>query len=404
MPPASKTKTTKDADRSSSKKKARRDEDEEGEDGDVMEMDDQRIDEGDIDKWAEQSAAEQREIRSTYRNMIEDLEENKDKYNKDLSNYVKKVEGANEQLESVQRPQEATLDARLMVGIAKEGSRIARAWQVQGISFDTDEFINLVALKAGAFGDDNEENQWKTLGKLGFKFSKRVPTTDFMVGALGKPPKEHVKKERKAAERQKPAIMEKAEQLSKADTSSDKNLVTKHVHSIFKHLKRAASANARDRHDHNDPTRFRPVCFFRFVTNPDPVRGFSQTVENLFYLAFLFKERKVGLEFDANDLPVLVVLDAAEDGIHADDDDGNPRPGAARAGQWQHLMDWTMEMWREAISAFDIHTPLIDSRAPVEDAGVTSYADMTDSSRARSAVWNAMAGLESKVGGGTSRR
>jgi hypothetical protein len=38
-----------------------------------------------------------------------------------------------------------------------------------------------------------------------------------------------------------------------------------------------------------------PIPFFQFIMNPD---SFSQTVENLFYLAFLVKDGKVALEMD----------------------------------------------------------------------------------------------------------
>ncbi|KXS20531.1 Nse4-domain-containing protein [Gonapodya prolifera JEL478] len=393
MPAGRKQKKGKDTAERSNKKTSQRDHEDEDEHGDGEEME---VDDPDVDKWPEQSAAQQREIRSMYRNMIEDLEENKDKYSKDLASYVNKVDGANEQLESVQRPQEATLDARLIVGIAKEGSRVARTWQVQGLAFDVDEFLNLVALKAGAFGDDNEESQWKSLGKLGFKFSRRCPTTDFMLGALGKPPEERIKKERKVAERQKVAQMQKPDQLTKEDTARDKNMVTNHVRSIFKQLKRAATREHRDR---NDLSRFKPVCFFRFVTNPDPERGFSQTVENLFYLAFLIKEGKVGLEFDEDELPALVIIDAEED-INADDDEGNPRPGA-KAGQWQHLMDWSMSMWRDVITEFDIRAPMIETRDSVMEPGPREAGSRLGKGRSGGSNSGAQV-LESRTG--SSRR
>ena len=48
--------------------------------------------------------------------------------------------------------------------------------------------------------------------------------------------------------------------------------------------------------------RKEPVNYFRFVTHP---RSFSQTIENIFYVAFLVRDGKARLSIGADGQPYL---------------------------------------------------------------------------------------------------
>ena len=77
-------------------------------------------------------------------------------------------------------------------------------------------------------------------------------------------------------------------QISTEDLAKKSTLeTTELVKSIFRDLKRACSTSGS-----------KAVDLIEFVTNPDPKRGFGQTVENLFYVAFLVRDDRVAWSFE----------------------------------------------------------------------------------------------------------
>lgn len=90
------------------------------------------------------------------------------------------------------------------------------------------------------------------------------------------------------------------------------------------------------------------------MCNPE---SFSQSVENCFYVSFLVREGKAGIDV-ADD--GLVMIYAREK--HSEDDDATHIVGH------QAVMEMDMATWRESIELFDIRQPLIATRAPAVTA------------------------------------
>lgn len=68
----------------------------------------------------------------------------------------------------------------------------------------------------------------------------------------------------------------KPEELTVKDIQKSENETTKNIENVYNRLREVE-----------------PVRFWQFVTNPE---SFSQTVENVFYCAFLVKDKRVGLD------------------------------------------------------------------------------------------------------------
>lgn len=95
------------------------------------------------------------------------------------------------------------------------------------------------------------------------------------------------------------------------------------------------------------------INFFAFVCNPE---SFSQTVENCFYVSFLVREGRVGI--DVADSGLVMIY--AREPRHEDEEAENV--------SHQAVMEMDMATWREAVELFDLREPLIPSRAPAVTA------------------------------------
>ncbi len=115
----------------------------------------------------------------------------------------------------------------------------------------------------------------------------RAPPLTFMRGAfdLG-PAKEKPTRERRPRATQEKLVVTKATQLTGAEIGGggvglqQTELL---VQSTMRQLVAAFKSNER-----------RPICYFRFVLDPD---SFGATVENVFHISFLVKEERVRIIF-----------------------------------------------------------------------------------------------------------
>lgn len=89
------------------------------------------------------------------------------------------------------------------------------------------------------------------------------------------------------------------------------------------------------------------VPLFNFCVNP---QSFGQTVENMFYVSFLIKEGRVGLDFDGNGLPTLGL---AEQRSMAERQE-------AQRNQAVFTLDY--DIWKELIDAYGIERSVIPHR------------------------------------------
>lgn len=88
----------------------------------------------------------------------------------------------------VKRPQEATLDSRLLVQTVGLASMRAKRLKLGDILFDMDIYIgslfSFMGCTRDCHTDGNSELNWIRIGQLALLCSKRPPTMSFMLGSL----------------------------------------------------------------------------------------------------------------------------------------------------------------------------------------------------------------------------
>ena len=93
---------------------------------------------------------------------------------------------------------------------------------------------------------------------------------------------------------------------------------------------------------------WKPVNYFKFVIDPE---SFGATVENMFHVSFLVKQRSVQLSVCPDiELPVLQPVSASRAG---DDGDGEA------AGKEQAIISLSYDDWEQLVEALDIKTAAI---------------------------------------------
>ncbi|KAI9018943.1 Nse4 C-terminal-domain-containing protein [Hyaloraphidium curvatum] len=280
-----------------------------------------------------------RRIRGAYRAEISELDADKEELSRaDGKSLTPKVRKLNVLFEEVHRPQEAVLDAKALKMVADIGAERADKLARQHVSLNVDEFVRHVGAKLEGWGAGNASAGWVGAGRLAFGFCRRPPTTGFMLGTLQFEPRE--RKKRKPAERKKKeeAVVVKEERAEQATQET-----TKLVREVYKSLDRAGG----------------PVDLIRFIANADPVRGFGQTVENLFYVSFLVRDNRVRCFVKEEDgLLYIETYHELEEGYRADDNQ-------AKQGNRQLLVNLTQDMWEDAIDLYGIDRdkPMIPNRA-----------------------------------------
>lgn len=90
------------------------------------------------------------------------------------------------------------------------------------------------------------------------------------------------------------------------------------------------------------------VPLFNFCVNP---KSFGQTVENFFYVSFLIKEGKVGLDFDSDELPTLSMVESQRTVEQRQETQRN-----------QAVFSLDFDVWEELIESFDIVKSVIPHR------------------------------------------
>ena len=226
-----------------------------------------------------------RHTRTEYRNIHKILEERKTEILRPGDNILaQSLQKANNLYASVTRPQEATLDSRVLLSAAGLAQHKARNIKKGKEVFNTDEFISKLIT---FLGDDNRN--LKKLGDLCTRRALRPPTLGFILGPLQLERKERALKAREARKRDKGAVV-RPEALTDADARQNaSNTTTKTTMLIAKILQQKA-----------------PIDLFSFIINP---KSFSQSIENMFSLSFLIKEGRAGLYENDEGLQIIRHID-----------------------------------------------------------------------------------------------
>ncbi|KTW28726.1 Smc5-Smc6 complex subunit NSE4 [Pneumocystis jirovecii RU7] len=259
-------------------------------------------------------------LRQEYRKLIKTTDENKLDYIK-AGNYglVKTIKTADMLFQKVKRPQEATLDSRLLVQTVGLASMRAKRLKLGDILFDMDIYIgslfSFMGCTRDCHTDGNSELNWIRIGQLALLCSKRPPTMSFMLGSLSVERKERRIIRQERFQKNNDDLV-KPDEIKGKEMLPQDNTTPKNVIKIDNLLKCHS-----------------PIGLFEFIINPG---SFCQTIENMFYLSFLMREGKANLIKANNDMLVLKSKDSSEELYQ-----GNKK---------QIVMYIDMEMWRVFLS------------------------------------------------------
>ncbi|GMK55755.1 hypothetical protein CspeluHIS016_0208110 [Cutaneotrichosporon spelunceum] len=253
-----------------------------------------------------------------------------------------------DQLYRVRDTDIANQDARVVREAAEMSAVLLRKQKLGGASFDVDELLarvkGVLDIEEEEAGSDEEAprranlGSWETLGWMAARMSRRAPGIEFLYGPLGV---EHTRKEKRQRVRQAVAPEQRPVEVETQTKAKAADPTLANVRSVDKTLRRLDAAGE-------------GVNFFAFVCNP---QSFSQTVENIFYVSFLVREGRAGIDVADSGLVMIYSRTPRSD----DDDEGVVRH--------QAVMEMDMATWREAIKLFDLREPLIPTRAPVSTEG-----------------------------------
>ncbi|KAF3088089.1 nuclear protein [Orbilia oligospora] len=291
-----------------------------------------------------QSMAERRMVKGAYNTIQQDLADNKNALmqtgNAGLLEYIEKT---NELFNSVKQTSDAMVDGKVQVEIgriaAEKAKRVGNSSTNTGL--DVDEFIAkcIQFMSKSKPGDASDGHDWAYLGReVATPAMRTAKTSDFMYGPMGVQKRQRVIKERKKAVRRRPEEFIRPIDLDEKQIARNENSTTKNVVTIKTSLKEYFERTGED-----------VINYFEFVINPE---SYSQTIENMFYLAFLVKDGRVA------------ILES-EDGLLYLADADPPTPEEIEKeniSRKQIVMPMEKHIWRELIEVFDIRKSIIPTR------------------------------------------
>ncbi|KAF9545134.1 nuclear protein [Mortierella hygrophila] len=303
---------------------------------------------------------EKRQVRQGYRSLIATTEANrKELMNPTNNGLLENVEKANELFKKVFGTNEATMDARVLVNAADLGVQKAKQLRMGQGGFDENEYVTRLISKMGGHEIDNEQQamDWTKVGKIAMKWSRKVPTMDFLLGPMAVEHKTRTMAQRTRVVRD-PKAMRKPQELREEDIARQENETTKNVMQVNNILEELN----------------RKVNLFELVINPE---SFGQTVENIFYLSFLVRDGKAS----------ILEVDMADPNLGDVDEDGEPWVPAEGANvqpmveltevptaedyqggllKKQMVLEIDMATWRHLIEVYGIRRTLIPTRVSRE--------------------------------------
>jgi len=379
----------------------------------------------------DQPMAERRVIQRGIRELISKTNENQDELLDAKSTLFKEILAESDTLiRSAKQTTEAAVDARLLLHVSELMNKRSIRWMSgnAGNGVDVDEFVSKcatymrqgrgigdddapqlsstqrqrrVAGNRGAIGDDEDEEDeagemlnWSHFGRFAcMPHSRRPAVPGFLLGPLSVE-----KKVRKAPQRTarlrinnlrevRPEVLQ-AEDLKKGEKDSLTALCKRILVRLDKVQTEAQSRVEAEYEDLDEEEtkqlmykyglrRTGGVDFFRFVVNP---HSFGQTIENMFYVSFLIRDGRVGIEYDEDELPALrksqryiasrgdIFTNSTIDIVAQEDTEA---AAGSRRGATKHQAIMTLDMptWREIIKVFGIKEPMIPHRVEESNSG-----------------------------------
>ncbi|XP_067242486.1 non-structural maintenance of chromosomes element 4 homolog A isoform X2 [Chanodichthys erythropterus] len=281
-----------------------------------------------------------REIRSKYRDLINQVQQNREDMLNPANNKLTDVlEEANKLFANVRQAREAALDAQLLVLATDLGKEKASQLHAEGSAFDPSAFAEHLLSYMGLNRLEDESGQdgnlegylpqgaWQKLANRSEHCFKTAPSFHYMLGSFlaePPPPRQRVERQRKVPGKEAKRIM--PTQLKKMEES--------HQEATEKEVERILGCLQADE----------PISYYEFVIDPN---SFSRTVENIFHTSFLIRDGLARMYLDKDNLPCIAPVE-----------EGEVEPGGASI-RHQCVISINHESWREIIDAFDIKDALI---------------------------------------------
>jgi len=311
-------------------------------DDDDLDLDKSRID----PNIPENSKRFRREVRSKYRDVMDDLHTNAKEY-VDEGNFqiTKKLLEVDKLYNSVTQTREAAMDSSAIAQIALLGKQKAQALKTDMFTFNASDFAErLVVYNGSRRGEGVAEDKWKPLGELVRKYFKKAPPYTCMLGTFERT--EYVGKEKAARQQKSQADKEdfiknktKVKEMSEVEKTNEETTakMTEHVYTLLKKFYTSYDQE--------------PVDFFEFTVDP---KSFGRTVENIFYLSFLVREGLVKVFLDDDKLPVLEPVDRRTDSS------GNSVREATDTRLFnQVVVSFSYPQWQEIVKVWGIEAAAI---------------------------------------------
>ncbi|KAJ2160280.1 hypothetical protein GGF46_002392 [Coemansia sp. RSA 552] len=295
-----------------------------------------------MDDDSEQSRAEKRQLRHSYRSLLSDAATRKKEYLADNGRLLHEdLARANSLFDSVQSTAEGVLDSRFLMLSADVGAQRAHMLRIDGAAFDSLEFIEKARAKLyGAAGSPD----WAGLGSVAARYARQPPRFACIYGPLMAEQRERRRtdgpRKRTVEDMVAQATQAQIETMDAGDVRRQENQTTRLVQKIHRIL-----------------TQVGPINLFNLVINP---ASFAQSVENIFYVSFLIRDGKAYID-DESGQPMIEACEP-------------PQQEDYQSGLTKKQLIFTLDLatWREIIDVYGIEACAIPQRQSRRDASGAS--------------------------------
>ncbi len=378
----------------------------------------------------DQDPEQRRAVKKNLRSLQSTLRDSKAEYlARGSQGLITTLQEADKLYREVKQTSDATIDSRLLVDVADVSYKKVRTMTVgdSSVGIDVDDFINkcVLFMRKGMAnsqptntqsqrrrrqqvddddedGDNGDAMNWAHLGrKACFLYNSRPCLSGFLLGPLSVQKKVRQQTQRRAREaRADPSQalrpIELATQDREKEESANLTQICTEISNLLADTIRKGSQAAEDEFAGLDEEEQENMShqkasimmrrngiadngcipFFDFCVNPE---SFGQTVENMFYVSFLVKEGRAGIDYDSDGFPTIGRPEVK--GVEEKHESGAQRNQAVFA--------LNHEMWKDLVESFGIKQSIIPHRPEdrvYDDGVIDTHALRSQGIRRRQSV------------------
>ncbi|KAK9463105.1 Nse4 C-terminal-domain-containing protein [Lipomyces oligophaga] len=262
--------------------------------------------------------------------------------------------------ESVHTPHEAVLDSRLFaLNNDLLGQRVRMLKMGNQHDLDVDDFVlHLRKFISGESANNDgtglsegtaayRQRQckgWAELGDIAARCSRRPAIHKYLSENVElrtrRVPQSHASRVQAFT-----TDIVRPQELQTDDLAADKDSTANRVIEVYKSICDEPTGAARSG---------KGILLFDLVMNPE---SFAQSVENLFHLSFLVRDKRVFLDLNSDGLPTVYLV--TQEILDNSNDDSDQES----SGSWkQAIFELDMKTWKDLIDAYGIKKSLVQTR------------------------------------------